>query len=147
MPVPTLASTSPINLEFSAGQVHVAREDHDRFAAIVQGALALSDVGESNGQGAKLFADKFLGPLRAWCELLAGHVQQCYVPLVPVGRVMKVYVVRRSPKFDFALSDAIAELESQLMSAGWTCDVLQTGPASPKELQQYFDSENSLRVY
>jgi hypothetical protein len=147
MSAPTLASTSPINLEFSSGQLQVAEEDRVRVAAVAQHALAVSAIGDLNGLGVQFFMDKFLAPLRDWCESYDDRVQQCYVPVTPVGRAMKIYVVRRAAKFDFELNDAIAVLEAQLLFSGWSCDILQIGPTPHEQLQQYFDPEDALRVY
>ena len=53
----------------------------------------------------------------------------------------------KASPFDFDLSDAIADLEVDLDSAGWPSGVLQIATGTREELQAFFDREQSLQVY
>jgi hypothetical protein len=147
MSLPTLAANTPIHLQFSSGQINVPLEEQDRFVAAARRAVSASEIADSEGQSSKLFAEKFLGPIREWCQSHSDRVEKCYVPFELSNKFVKVFVVRRQPKFDFTLSDAITDLDGKLIRDGWSSDVLQVGPGTREKLSQRFDVDNSFQVF
>ena len=147
MSLPTLAASAPIQLQFSSGQINVPLEDQDRFVAAAHRAVSASENAVSGGQSSKLFAEKFLSPIRDWCQSHSDRVEKCYVPFELSNNFIKVFVVRRKLTFDLALSDAITDLEGQLIRGGWPCDVLQVGPGTREKLRQRFDVDSSFQVF
>jgi hypothetical protein len=89
---------------------------------------------------------ELLGRLHQWCNEQRDRVQACYLPLPISGQCIKVFVVARGNRFDFALSDSIAALELELDDAGWPCDILQIATGAPEELQAFFDPTESIQV-
>ncbi len=146
MSLPTLTASTSIQLHFASGQISVPLEDQDRFVAAAQRAVSASEHAVSGGQSSKLFAEKFLAPVREWCQLHSDRVEGCYVPFELTNGFIKVFVVRRQLTFDFVLSDAIADLDGRLIRDGWASDVLQIGPGDRERLSQRFDVDSSLQV-
>ena len=140
MSLPTLAASTPIQLQFASGQISVPIEDQDRFVVASQRAVSVSEHSAFAGQSSKLFADKFLAPIREWCLSLGDRVGQCYVPFELTNNFITVFMVRRALKFDFVLSEAIADLDGKLIRDGWPCEVLQLG------LQRVRDCTSSSRL-
>jgi hypothetical protein len=89
---------------------------------------------------------QFLDRLRAWCEEKGDRIQGCFVPFRGHDRCIKVFVVGTNSRFDFSLSDSIADLEAELIRAGWPCDILQVAATAPEELRNFFDPEHSIQV-
>ena len=147
MSIPTLVSDRPIRLQFALGRIDVSPEDEGRFASVSHMAVTASHL-EANGiPSSTVFGEKFLVPLREWCQSHVDRVEHCYMPLELTNDFIKVFVVRRALKFDFALSDALSDLDCKLVDEGWPCEVLQIGPGSTEELRGYFAPEDSIQVF
>ena len=147
MSLPTLTSSTPIQLQFTSGQISVPLEDQDRFVAAAHRAVSASDHSVSGEQSSKFFFDRFLSPIRQWCESHRDRVESCYVPFKLSNDFVKVFVVRRQETFDLVLSDAISKLDGQLIDDGWRCDVLQVGHGPREKLSHRFDVDSSFHVF
>ena len=93
------------------------------------------------------FQKSVLAKLAEWCQSRSASVLACYIPFPFAGTCSKVFIVAKSAKFDFQLSDAIADLEVELDEARWPCDVLQIASGGPEQLQVFFDPEQSIQVF
>ena len=93
------------------------------------------------------FRNDFLPKLYAWCDEHRKRVRACYIPVSPTAGCIKVFVVTASAKFDFELSDLIAELELEMDRKTWNCDILQVGVFDQTGLETFFDPQNSIMVY
>ncbi len=139
-------SRRPIQLHWAGGQVVVTPEDESRFVLAAGAAITACQNAVAIEHYLHQFKDQFLTPLHEWCEEQKAHVQSCYVaPLTTI--FIKVFVVTRSERYDFALSDLIADLESQLGKKGWRADILQIAAKSPEEIRVFFDPLESILVY
>jgi hypothetical protein len=137
----------PIHLKYDAGKVVVTPEDEDRFVMASQQAVAACQNVLAFDRFVSQFREDFLTRLRAWCEEHSAHVRSCFVPFSLGGKCIKVFVVSEAARFDFDLSDSIADLEMKLADDGWPCDILQIAAGEPEELQVFFDPEESIQVY
>lgn len=140
-------STGPIQLRYNGGQVVVTPEDKDRFVMGSQHAISACQGAVAFDRFVEQFKNDFLRPLYTWCCEHKDSIQACYVPLPFSSSPIKVFMVAKSAKFDFALSDAIADVELEFQEDRWPCDVLQISSGSPEELQVFFDPAQSLQVY
>jgi len=134
-----------VRLSSDGGKVVVTPEDEDRFVITAQNAVKACQEHQRTNEAIKQFKSGLLLPLMEWCEANQHWVSACYVP-VPVGYV-QVFVVGKSPKYDFGLGTELAQLELALVDAGWRVNVLQIPHADDEELKTYFDPEGALLVY
>ncbi len=141
------ATKGPIQLHYDAGQVVVTPEDQDRFVMVSRQAVSACQNALAGERFLKQFKDDFLGQLHNWCLEQHGLVDQCYVSFSHTWGYIKVFVVAKSAKFDFALSDSIADLEAKLLDLDWPCDILQIASGAPEELQVFFNPEQSIQVF
>src|SRR5690349_18750065 len=86
-----------------------------------------------------------LSVLHGWCELHSSRVRDCYV--VPGTACINVFVVTAGARYDFDLSDAVADLEMALFEKKWPADVLQIPDAGAESLQTFFDPERAIQAY
>jgi hypothetical protein len=96
----------------------------------------------------RLFAELKFGlmpALRGWCDSHSERVRDCYV--VPGTACINVFVVTAGARYDFDLSDAVADLEMELFEKKWPADVLQIPDAGAESLQTFFDPERAIQVY
>lgn len=91
------------------------------------------------------FRDEFLTAIHAWCVAHADRVAACYVPFSRDH--LRVFVVRRSPTYDFSLGDALTDLESELFEKDWPCEVLPIPASANSTLEHYFKPAESIQVY
>ena len=61
--------------------------------------------------------------------------------------MLQAFVVTKSPRFDFSLSEDISALEAELFERQWPCEVLQVPHGGIETLQTFFDPERSIQVY
>ena len=69
----------------------------------------------------------------------------CVVSLSP--SVFMVFVVTKNQRYDFSLSDSLADLEMDLSKKAWPAEVLQIPDGSTESLQTFFDPEKAILVY
>jgi hypothetical protein len=93
------------------------------------------------------FKSEILAHLCEWCKAHKDLVRACYVPMPFGAPCIKVFIVGRSERFDFGLSDLIADLEQDRSATSWPCDILQIPSGSPEELRTFFDPGRSILVY
>jgi len=136
----------PIQLHYKGGEVVVTPEDQDRFVIASQYAVSACQNQLAADRFVREFSGQFLKVLLEWCKRHQEQVQACYVPIPVSGSCIKVFVVSNSSKFDFALSDLIADLELDFCKNGWPCDILQIGSGEPDELRAFFAPEQSIQV-
>jgi len=141
------APKGPIQLHYSAGQVVITPEDQDRFVMASRQAISACQSALAFDRFLGQFQTEFLRRLHDWCTEKHDLVDQCYVPFGCVGDCIKVFVVAKSARFEFALSDSIAELEAELLKINWPCDILQVASCAPDELRVFFDPEQSIQVF
>ena len=113
----TSASKGPIQLRYNGGQVVVTPDDQDRFVMASRQAVSACQNALAVTRLVEQFKSELLGRLHQWCAHHAGQVQSCYVPFLESGSCINAFIVAKSAKFDFALSDAIADLEVALDEA------------------------------
>jgi hypothetical protein len=137
----------PVQLHYDCGQVVVTPQDEDRFVLAARQAVSACQGAVVVDRLVNQFKTDFLARLHRWCIEHQASVQGCYVPYPPsCGCAIKVFIVARAVAFDLDLSDAIADLELDLDSAGWPSDVLQIATGGLEELQVFFDPEQSIQV-
>jgi hypothetical protein len=90
------------------------------------------------------FRDEFLTAVHTWCVRHADRVVACYVPFSRDH--LRVFVVSRSPTFDFSLSDDLTDLEMDLFDKQWPADINQI-PSGPSVLEAFFKPAESIQVY
>jgi hypothetical protein len=140
-------SKGPIQLHYTGGQVVVTPEDQDRFVLGVSQAITACQNEVAGRRFLEQFKNQLLHELCKWCVKHGDRVQSCYLPFPIGGECIKVFVVTKSPIFDFVLSDAIAQLEIDLDGQNWPCDILQIAAETPEEFLAFFDPQYSLQVY
>jgi hypothetical protein len=147
MPSAGSNSEGPLELHFTGSQLTLAPEERERFVKAFQQAIAGCQGAATLQWLINRFTTLFLQRLHAWCEKHPDQVEACYV-LYPFSReFIKIFVVRKSAKFDFELSDSIADLEIVFENAGWPCDMLQVASGAPEELQAFFNVNQSMQIY
>jgi hypothetical protein len=144
----TLEGTTkrPIQLKWDHGAVVITPQDNDKFVMASQRAVAACQGMYAFDRFIEQFKSVFLARLREWCEQHGEHVNACYVPY-PFLSTLKVFIVARSPKYDFTLSDPIADLELELDRKGWPSDIVQLSAGSVEDLYAFFDYPESIQVY
>lgn len=141
-------SKGPIHLRYhDDGQVVVTPEDQDRFVLASREAAMACQNQVAMSHFMEHFQKCVLAKLAGWCQSHSANVLACYIPFPFSGTCSKVFIVTNSAKFDFQLSDAIADLEVELDEARWPCDILQIGSGGPEQLQVFFDPEQSIQVF
>lgn len=130
----------------SSGHVTVEPQDEDRFVISAQKAVEACQQHHRGEQVIKVFKQKFLQPLRVWCEEHASKVRGCYVPPLP-GDYLEVYVLGETRKYDFDLGRELAKLELQLFDMGWRVNVVQIPDCPNESLQTHFNPDGAIEVY
>jgi hypothetical protein len=145
----TTADKGPFQLAFQSGHV-VVPENGDRLQPLMRQLNSACGKAVTSGISASQNELRLLGVLsqvRMWCDAHERLARGCYLPSSTTGNCIKIYVVARSDKFDFELSDCIADLESKLFDDGWNCDILQIAAGSEEQLSSFFDVDRSLQIY
>jgi hypothetical protein len=141
------AVKGPVQLHYKAGQVVITAEDEDRFVMGSFQAVSACQNAIARDRFVAQFRNDFLNRLYNWCRNNSRNVLRCYVPFGSYGECIKVFVVNGSARFDFNLSDSIADLELELADAGWPCDILQIASGTPEEIRAFFDPAQSIQVF
>jgi hypothetical protein len=145
--MPATANRDVILLNYSAsGHVTVEPKDEDRFVISAQKAVDACQQHQRTEQAIKLFKQKFLAPLRQWCDRHASKVLACYVP-PPLAGHLEVFVIGRTQKYDFDLGREAAKLELALFDAGWRVSVMLIPDCPPDSLRAHFNSDGAIEVY
>lgn len=140
-----IAKRDVILLNYSAGHVTVEPQDEDRFVISAKKAVDACQEHYRGEQIIKRFKQRFLQPLREWCEAHASKVRGCYVP-PPVGH-LEVYFLGMTPKYDFDLGRELAKLELQLSDMGWRVNVMQIPDCPNDSLHSHFNPDGAIEVY
>jgi hypothetical protein len=142
----TATKRDVILLNYSAGHVTVEPQDEDRFVISAQKAVEACQERHHSEQVIKVFKQKFLRPLRDWCESHASKVRACYVPPSPTQH-LEVYVLGETEKYDFDLGRVVAKLELQLYDTGWRVNVTQIPECPHESLRTHFNPDGAIEVY
>jgi hypothetical protein len=135
----------PIQLKWDGGHVVVTPEDEDRFVKESVWAVGACQQMLAVERMAEQLKTEFFPMVRRWCEDHADRLETCVVALSPT--VFMVFVVTKNRKYDFSLSDALADLEMELAQKSWPAEVLQIPDGSTESLQTFFDPEKAILVY
>ncbi|VTT98945.1 Marine sediment metagenome DNA, contig: S01H1_S18100 OS=marine sediment metagenome GN=S01H1_50976 PE=4 SV=1 [Gemmataceae bacterium] len=130
----------------SAGDVTVEPQDEDRFVISAQKAVEACQQHQRGEHAIKAFKQKFLKPLRSWCESHASKVRACYVP-PPAGGFLEVYVLGRTRKYDFDLGREVSKFELKLSDGGWRVSVMQIPECPDESLRTHFNPDGAIEVY
>lgn len=142
----TAARSGPIRWKSRQdGQLGVEKENHARFIDSAARAVESSGQVIKEEEYARIFEDRFLGPLYRWCSQFSHRVRNCYVTFQ--GDHIQVFVVTNRKQYDFDLSKEIAALELNLVGGGWEISVTQLPDSDDASLHTYFHPELSLEVY
>jgi hypothetical protein len=142
----TAVKRDVILLHYSAGHVTVEPQDEDRFVISAQKAVEACQQQHRHEQSIKVFKQRFLQPLRVWCEDHASKIQGCYVPPPEAGH-LEVYVLGATPRYDFDLGRELAKLELHLVDAGWRVHVMQIPECPGESLRTHFNPDGAIAVY
>lgn len=134
-----------ILLNYSAGHVTVEPQDEDRFVISAKKAVEACQQRHRDEQVIKVFKQKFLQPLRDWCEAHASKIQGCYVP--PPTDHLEVFVVGTSTKYDFDFGRELSKLELDLYDSGWRVNVMRIPKCDDENLRSYFNPDGAMAVY
>lgn len=140
-----LARKEPVRLSYQDGQIMVTPEDQDIFFISAEKATEACREAVKTDERIASFKARFLLPLHQWCENHADRVAACYLPL-PTGHI-QAFVVTKLTRFDFELSEEIADLERALAKAGWRVGVFQLPKVDDRSLATFFNPEGALEVY
>ena len=135
----------PIQVQWHGGDIVFTPADEDRFLLGTQSGIAASQSNLASSQFFGTFKADLLPRVRQWCEQHADKVLACYVPFG--FEQLTVFAVTRLPRYDFSLSDSIADFEMDLFEADWPVDVRQIPSGSPDTLESFFNSAESIQVY
>jgi hypothetical protein len=117
-------------------------EDQDRVVNEAQRALLASQNGLAAERFWRQFVDEFLTPIHQWCHEHHDRVEACYVPF-PKDH-LRVFVVRRSQRYDFTLSEGLSGMEMDLFEKGWESEINQIPRG---RLEMFFDPAASIQIY
>ena len=135
----------PIQLHWNGGKVVVTPEDENRFVKEAAWAVSACQSKLAIERYIEQLSAEFFPTVREWCVAHSDRVQAAFVPL-PTDH-FHVFVVSRSPTYDFELSEPLADLESNLLQKNWPCEVLQIPACDGDALQTFFNPEGSVQVY
>ena len=145
-PTPSKQETGPIQaLNWNGGDVLITPEDNDRFVREAKWAVSACQSAMALEIYVKEIKHKFLFEIHKWCEQHQDKVQSAFVVLMP--NYFQVFVVTKSHRYDFELSDPLSDFEMELFKNGWSCEVLQIPDGSYETLETFFDTEKSIQVY
>jgi hypothetical protein len=136
---------SAARLDFVDGEVIVAPKDRDTFLISAERATEACCEPMHLQERIRRFESRFLIPLHEWCAKRADKIEACYLPLP--DRHMKVFVVTKSPRFDFELMEEIAALDLALFDDGWRVGVWQLPATEEDSTGTFFNPEGALEVY
>ena len=135
----------PARLTFADGEVVVTPKDRDTFLISAERATEACRDAVQLGERLERFQSRLLIPLYEWCAKRSDKIAACYVPLPQ--RHLQVYVVTKSPRFDFDLMGEIATLELALHDDGWRIDIWQLPATEEDSTTAFFDKEGALEIY
>ncbi|HEX7449599.1 MAG TPA: hypothetical protein VF306_18725 [Pirellulales bacterium] len=135
----------PIQIQWDGPRVLFTPEDQDRFVTEAQWAVNACQNALAAERFWEQFTSEFLTTIHIWCEEHADHVAACYVPF-PV-QSLEVFVISRSERYDFSLSDAVTSLEFELYKKRWPSDVKQIPSGTISDLETFFDPASSIQIY
>lgn len=139
-------SKGAIQLNYSDGMVTVIPEDEDRFIITAQKAVKACRTHDKMEQAVQVFKQEFLKPLHDWCDSRSSNIDSCFLA-PPFSRHMEVFVVTRSPKFDFELAKEISSQTIEMVDRGWMVTVIQIPQLIEEEVATFFHKEESIQVY
>ena len=137
--------TLPIQVQWHGGDIVFTPADEDRFLLGTQASIVPSQGKLAVGQFVDQFKTDLLPRVRQWCEQHAEKLLACYIPFG--FEQLTVFAVTRLPRYDFSLSDSIADFEMDLFEAHWPVEVRQIPSGSPETLDSFFNSAESIQVY
>src|SRR5487761_1237910 len=120
---PQTTEPRPIQLTWNGTKVAVSPEEQDRLVNEVQRTFLASQNGLAFERFLRQFTNEFLPAIHQWCQEHHDRVEACYVPF-PNDHV-RVFVVRRSNRYDFTLSDDLSDLEMDLFEKQWPSEIIQ----------------------
>ncbi len=133
-----------IRLTHRGRQVIVEPDDEDRFVMTAQNAVKACQDSKQRQEAIRTFKEGFLVPLLDWCRKFLDKVQACYVAAPTT--FLQVFVIGKSQKYDFDLSEELSALELKLADT-WRVSVLQLPATAPDDLQSFFNTEGAIEVY
>lgn len=143
---PTSKQSAPIQvLNWDDGDVVITPEDEDRFVREAKWAVSACQSALALELFVKKFKQDFLLEVHKWCKKNAEKVQAAFV--VPLTNQLQVFVVAKSKRYDFELSDPLSDFEMNLYQNDWPCEILQIPDGSYETLETFFDTEKSIQVY
>ena len=77
------------------------------------------------------------------CAKRSDKIEACFVPLPE--RSVKVFVVTKSPRFDFDFMEEITALELALHDDGWRIDIWQLPATEEDSTGAFFNKEGGAR--
>lgn len=135
----------PIQLLWDDGQVGITPEDENRFVMALPTKIdAIQQQVALDRLRTQLRSD-FFPIVHRWCHNHAERVLACY--MAAPAEHYTIYIVTRSNRFDLTLSDAVADLDSQLFDANWPVEVLQIPASGDQQLRAFFNPASSLEIY
>ena len=146
MPPTPSKQTGPIQaLNWDGGDVLITPEDEDRFVREAKWAVSACQSALAVEHFFKEFKQKFLFEIHKWCEQHRDKVQSAFV--VPLPNHFQVFVVAKSDRYDFQLSDPLSDFEMEMYKNDWPCEMLQIPDGTYETLETFFDAKNSIQVY
>src|SRR5688572_8763935 len=118
-----------IQLQWDGGNVVITPEDEDRFVRESRWAVTACQSALAAERFIDQFKGEFLPRLREWCQQRDQLVRACFVPF-PTSH-LTVFVITRATRYDFSLSDDLADLDMELFQRNWPAEILQLPTAPP----------------
>lgn len=139
------APAGPIQLHWEGVKAVVAPADQERFARHGSWSGLLYPLDLAVERFRRQLVEEFLPAVRQWCEDHRDKVAACYVPLA--NNHLKVFVLRKSERYDFTLSDDVTDLEMRLFEMHWPVEILQIPDGPPSTVEAFFKPAASIEIY
>lgn len=140
-----MTATRPMIVEFGDGRVTVGPDDEDAFARFAQDAMRVARSCPTCTQPIRSFKYDLLAPLREWCESRSAQINACYVES-PRGH-LDACVIGTSERYDFALSQEVAELSLAFLDRGVSIFVMMIPNSQEESILCHFNPEGAILVY
>lgn len=144
----TVAAKEPIRIEWKDGSrpVFVSAKDEERFFTTSQEAAEALRHRDKIAQFQKEIM-AILQHLRKWMYSHATVVDKCYFGFRSGRQV--IFVVPKSAKFDFDLSDELTQLDLDLAAKFnlSRCEIMQVPGNSPETLSMFIDPGEVILIY
>jgi hypothetical protein len=144
----TITSKEAIRIEWKDGNrpVFVSPKDEDRFYTTSQEAAEALRHRDKIAQFQKEIM-AILKHLREWMRSHASDVDKCYFGFRSGRQV--IFVVPRSAKFDFKLSDELTQLDIELAEKFHLsrCEIMQVPGYSAETLSTFIDPSEAILIY